>query len=702
MPDSIFDAIKLKERLVSLLIEIGISRERSAHIVNNYFEHSVCSNFKNQKGKHCITKIILDFLVQCFLDLKTHERDIPLLICFLQKNENDLNHFDYGRLLHLKSVSAWKIDNDILFAMHYINSSIEILTKLYHLEAKGYLARVYDSLGQLLVSRGAWTDARLEFLKALKGRELINDDEGMAITLGNLGRLSMQLGDFRNAISFLTKDYNIVKKNRSNNTSLKAQLLSTMCICYVELGDMEKAENINQLSRNFNTSAKNLVGLIFNNINEAKIAFKLSRFELASKLVQDIKRDLKDLRISNYIHNNINGRVSHIEANILCMQKRFFEANVCFERAFVIYNRELSVSPVETAELLHDYAKLEANYGDTMMAGNLYRKSLRYLDLTEEHSSRSIIENEMKTRFMDSLILHSAGRFLGHEQINFILDEAGKGNYAGEEKDVAVLFTDIRGFTSLTEQLPPKQLIEILNNFLSIMTKSIETYGGFVDKFIGDSIMAIFRLPEPKVFGPGNDSESAILAALLMIEELKRFNRNLSGDLPEFKIGIGIHSGKITAGLIGSPQKRSYTVIGDVANTASRLEGMTKILGAEILVSKSVYERCTRNDFITRPLGRFCPKGRASFVDVFDIMRLDDGSSKLQLLRHGCKSTETALNYFYRREFEKARFEYKTLFEKNINTNRCKAYKIMLKAISDKIAQPPDEKWEGEIILDKK
>ncbi len=686
---------------IHLLMDIGVSAETSQLIVENYFKQS-CQEFSGAKSKQCFRKIILNFLIECILQFKTYEAEIPLLINYLVAKENKLNQFEYGKLLHMKAVKAWKNDNDILFALHYLNKSLDVFAKLKALPARGYLPRVYDTYGQLLTSRGSLIDAREEFMKALEGRKILNDQEGKAITLGNLGRLSMQIGDFDNAIRYFGEDYDIVNKYDGDNASIRGQLLSTICICYLELGDLSKARDFNEESYQINQKSNNKIGLIFNKLNLAQIAIKEKNIDLAESLINELSTEIQQTCIYSFVKEYIKAKIFHLKASVLFQRKNIAESMKFFEKALGIYTRELSISPVETAQLLHEYAKLAVEFGDATLAGKLYRQSLRYLDTTEEQRSRAMIEEEMKASFKDSWILHSAGRFLGHEQINFLLEEAGKGHYAGEEKEAVVLFTDIRGFTSLTEKLPPEQLITILNGFLGVMTRAIETYGGFVDKFIGDSIMAVFSLPEPRIKGPGNDSESAVLASLLMIEELKRFNRNLPKDIPGFKIGIGLHSGLITSGLIGSPQKRSYTVIGDVANTASRLEGMTKMLGAEILVSSSVCERFSRKDFIVRPLGRFCPKGRVNYVDVFDIMGLDDGSPLLQKFRDECISSEIALQNFYQRDFKKAERAYQELIIKHPDSNRIKAYEIMLKAIASRINSPPDEKWNGEIILDQK
>ena len=166
-----------------------------------------------------------------------------------------------------------------------------------------------------------------------------------------------------------------------------------------------------------------------------------------------------------------------------------------------------------------------------------------------------------------------------------------------------ILFADVRQFTPLTQHFASQAeaFVHFLNDYFRHMTRCVEQHGGFVDKFIGDALMAVFSLPQPRL---EKDAEQAVLAALMMQEELARFNRKQPEHMPRFTIGIGLHAGVVNAGLIGSPQKRSYTVIGNAVNVASRLEGMTKSLGASILISQAVMIRLPRPDrFLLRGLG---------------------------------------------------------------------------------------------------
>ncbi|MCW7459668.1 adenylate/guanylate cyclase domain-containing protein [Leptospira bandrabouensis] len=159
----------------------------------------------------------------------------------------------------------------------------------------------------------------------------------------------------------------------------------------------------------------------------------------------------------------------------------------------------------------------------------------------------------------------------------------------GKRQKVTVLFSDIRGFTQFSEPMDPESLSIFLTEFRRRMVRAIFQYGGSLDKFIGDAVMATFGTPSPSE-NPGEDSKNAVLAAKAMLDELNTWNleRKKNGE-SEIKIGIGIHTGEVFCGSIGSEERMEYTVIGDTVNTASRIESACKDLGVTFLISEAVW-----------------------------------------------------------------------------------------------------------------
>ena len=182
----------------------------------------------------------------------------------------------------------------------------------------------------------------------------------------------------------------------------------------------------------------------------------------------------------------------------------------------------------------------------------------------------------------------------------------------GVRAEICVLFADIRGFTSLSESMPPEQVTTLLNRYFDRMVAIIHRHGGTLDKFIGDGIMAVFGSP----VSSSNPCQDALTCAVSMMGELESFNaEQLSMDLPAIDIGVGLHYGPAVIGYVGSRDRYEYSAIGDTVNTASRIEGLTKDSGFPVLLSSSVYHHIPDTRALV-PMGTMSIRGRSS-IEVF-------------------------------------------------------------------------------------
>ena len=208
------------------------------------------------------------------------------------------------------------------------------------------------------------------------------------------------------------------------------------------------------------------------------------------------------------------------------------------------------------------------------------------------------------------------GRYVTRQVADHLLK--GNVNLGGELIPVTVLFSDIRSFTSISETMEPTALLDFLNVYFSGMVESVLTHGGVVDKFMGDAIMAVFGAPVPMP----DDALHAIRAALEMRSRLEQINVGFKArGLPEIRTGIGLHSGQVVAGNMGHVERMEYTVIGDPVNLASRLEGMTKELACDVIMSEDLYREVEQH-VIAEPLKRIKVKGRDQDVMVYRLIGL--------------------------------------------------------------------------------
>jgi class 3 adenylate cyclase len=204
-------------------------------------------------------------------------------------------------------------------------------------------------------------------------------------------------------------------------------------------------------------------------------------------------------------------------------------------------------------------------------------------------------------------------RYVSKQLAERLLKRKDEIKLGGEEMTITILFSDIRRFTSLAERLPPKQVVELLNDYFTRMINVVTKYDGVVDKLMGDSVMALFGVPFPAV----DDALQSVRCAIAMQKEVKEFNRIRTGEgLPTLEMGIGLNTGPVIAGNIGSKERMEYTVIGDSVNIAARLQGLAK--PGEVLVSEQTY-RQVKGKVLATPMEPMTLKGKRIPVGVYRI-----------------------------------------------------------------------------------
>jgi adenylate cyclase len=208
------------------------------------------------------------------------------------------------------------------------------------------------------------------------------------------------------------------------------------------------------------------------------------------------------------------------------------------------------------------------------------------------------------------------GRYVSKDVYSQLMAHPGLAELGGRRRDMSVLFSDIRGFTSITERGNPDELVGQLNEYFTVMVDIVFRHQGTVDKFVGDLVMAIFGAPVDDDRHP----EHAVAAAVDMVAGLGALNRKWAGEgRPTLDIGIGINSGEMVAGNIGSSSIMSYTVIGDNVNLASRLESLNKDYQTRIIISGATRQRLDGR-FEVRPLGDVIVKGKTQTVSIFEVV----------------------------------------------------------------------------------
>ncbi|PYL37349.1 MAG: hypothetical protein DMF34_10730 [Verrucomicrobia bacterium] len=292
-------------------------------------------------------------------------------------------------------------------------------------------------------------------------------------------------------------------------------------------------------------------------------------------------------------------------------------------------------------------------------------------------------------------------RYVSKNLVKEILDNPG-GYYSsmlGSRKPVTVLFSDLIGFTSLTERADPVVLVKQLNEYLSRMVAGVFENDGTLDKFIGDAIMAVWGNVSSR--GAVEDAKAAVRTALAMRRELVTLNENWrSRGMTELGFGVGINHGDAVVGNIGSyePHERlDPTVIGDAVNLASRLEALTRIYGVDILLGEAVCD-LVRDDFHLRTVARAQVKGKTEPVDVCTLIAARNEDADLESLRW-LESYEEGIRKFRERDFSQAKILFSRFLEFYPDDSLAKMY---VERALEYEQKPPDEAWNAIEVFTKK
>ncbi len=280
--------------------------------------------------------------------------------------------------------------------------------------------------------------------------------------------------------------------------------------------------------------------------------------------------------------------------------------------------------------------------------------------------------------------------YLSDEVIRGLLASPGALALGGERKELTVLFSDIRGFTNISEKIPPEELTVLLNAYFTPMTRSVLGAGGLLDKYIGDALMAVFGAPLPQ----SDHSARALSCALCMHAELAKIRPLFADKGLDLDIGVGINSGEMVVGNMGSAERFDYTVVGDAVNLSSRLESLTRRYGVFCMLGERARE-LAGDEFTFREIDRVQVKGKSLAVSVFELLAGADYTIASYQDLHRFIS---ALAAFRKGEFDKARQEFGA-FQKVNPQDRVSA--LYLERLAGQGDKPPRD-WNPVAVLQSK
>jgi adenylate cyclase len=314
-----------------------------------------------------------------------------------------------------------------------------------------------------------------------------------------------------------------------------------------------------------------------------------------------------------------------------------------------------------------------------LMTATLYTVNMAYGYFVETRSKRQFAE--------------LFGQYVPPELVDKMAEDPEQYTMAPKSADLTILFSDVRGFTSISEALSPEHLREYINEYLTDMSNIIRgKYRGTLDKYIGDAIMAFWNAPVEDKDHPRN----AVLAALEMLRECDMLNKKFTArGWPTLKIGIGVNSGNVRVGDMGSKERRAYTAMGDAVNVASRLEGRTKYYGVGILVGEAT--RTLVKDVVFKEIDKIKVKGKDEAITIYEPVGLEAEVEKRVL--DELKLWHQTIRLYRSRQWDQVEVNLLNLHRMNPG---CALYELYAKEAAGKRRTPPPAEWDGVTVFDEK
>jgi class 3 adenylate cyclase/CheY-like chemotaxis protein len=318
------------------------------------------------------------------------------------------------------------------------------------------------------------------------------------------------------------------------------------------------------------------------------------------------------------------------------------------------------------------------------------------LHLLLEEQKKVLEDQQRKLEIFNTNLQNAFSRYLSPVVVNEIIQDPSKLNLGGEKREMTAVFTDIQGFTTISEQLEPARLVSLLNLYLSTMSNIITENLGTIDKYVGDAIIAFFGAP----LRQENHAALACRSALQIKEAEKALNRRIAEErlspLPLFT-RIGINTGPMVVGNMGSENKLNYTITGNAVNLAARLEGANKQYPTGGILISEYTKHAIGDEFLCRSLDRVRVVGISSPLGLYEITGFREKASAAEIDRLGI--WEKAVELFEKRQFRKAEGIFSSLAAGSAEDGMAKTY---LDRCRNFIADPPPDNWDGVNNLSRK
>lgn len=595
-------------------------------------------------SSHSQIKTLLNYLLDDFDNQSNEHKEMNkdyykkmlsyiVIILYYQKDSQDIDQC-YNRFIRLnknemnkESMIIYHYEGLVLYQKRYYYDAIrfynDALNCAEDIGAEDYKSRIYDCLGRAFGDKGLFKEAFQYYELSIKIKEEIGDEQGLAMTLGNKGRLHITVGEYDKALASFKKDLIISEKTNDviGQIIMTSQIGEMFWIKKNIKSALKFCKKSYSLAIAFSQQHPNITGIGFALIGMANCYLDLKDNKKFLEYLNELKKTFSNKKDYEYIiglYNKILGK--------------YFERMKDFDKAEKHYKKCIKLTSermllVDKGLINERLAVLYSKKGDETEYKKYLISAIKLFEKANAFYHLRRVQNRLRDFDIKEWLIYAFRGFLGKSVIEHIIKGETIAGHIGEKKFVSVLFSDIRNFTSFSETIKAEDLVETLNDYLSKMSNIIEKFYGDIDKYIGDAIMAVYY----PVTSKEESALNSVYSAWYMVRELYLFNRVLIDKKKQpIKIGIGIHSGEVISGTMGSSSRKNYTVIGDVVNTSSRIEELTKVYGVSILLSEETYKLCAKNkDFIFREIDKVRVKGKSKPTTIYELIDINKAFPKM-------------------------------------------------------------------------
>lgn len=413
-------------------------------------------------------------------------------------------------------------------------------------------------------------------------------------------------------------------------------------------------------------NSKNKVLGVIQVINKLKNDFNTDDLDILTGFASQIRIAIENAKLFDQIQgmkNHLDVLVQNLDSGIVTIDKslKISTVNQTFNELFGLKNHQnLTNSFIDNIE--SSLKPLFKHCEETISTGEKYYQEEVKVKITSKKfvtiNSSTLPMQDAKGKVIGAIVVFNdiskekriqsnLSRYIPQHLVKQVMDHDNLSLLKGNYSKCSILFSDIRNFTTLTEEFGAIQIVELLNKYFEAMITSVHKYNGILDKYIGDAIMTVFGVPYANI----SDAKNAVNCALDMFSMLADLNK-VNKKLPTLNIGIGISTGNVVSGNIGSEKRFEYTVIGDSVNLAARLESATKTYNVNLLICEETYNE-VKEDFHCREIDTLLVKGKNIPVKVFTVIAPKNTQLTQQQLDFNSKYTK-ALAYYKEKNYQKA------------------------------------------------